>query len=95
MSNFEADDVAGGGTVTGLRLRIDPVACDGVGLCAVVAARVVVLDRWGFAIMPESLNRKDEGAARAAVRGCPRRALWLQEIPELSETQGRETRFPR
>lgn len=34
--------------VAGSRLRVDPVACEGVGLCAQVADRVVELDRWGY-----------------------------------------------
>ena len=58
-------------------LRIDPVACEGIGMCAHLAPGVVGLDRWGFPVMPERLDERDERAARAAVTGCPRRALFL------------------
>jgi ferredoxin len=65
-----------------LRLRIDPVACEAVGRCAQVADRVVELDRWGYPILAADLGPGDVSAARRAVRACPRRALWLEEIPE-------------
>lgn len=36
------------------RLRVDPVACDGIGLCARIAPTLVSLDRWGFPILDEA-----------------------------------------
>ncbi len=32
-------------------LRVDPVACEGVGLCAHLAGRLVATDPWGFPIL--------------------------------------------
>ncbi|BDO42998.1 ferredoxin [Cellulomonas sp. NTE-D12] len=65
---------------TALRLRVDPVACAGVGLCAQLADRSVTLDRWGYPVLAGEL---EPGAAtrqaRRAVRACPRRALWLED----------------
>ena len=62
------------------RLRVDPVACEGVGLCAHVADQVVTLDRWGYPILDGDLDHAAAvRAARRAVRACPRRALWLEE----------------
>lgn len=62
------------------RLRVDPVACDGIGQCALVAPDVVVLDRWGYPVVPEGpLRAGDLAAARRAVVSCPRKALWLEE----------------
>jgi len=62
-----------------LRLRVDPVACEGIGLCAHVADRVVALDRWGYPIVDGDLDAGSAvRAARRAVRACPRRALWLE-----------------
>lgn len=62
-----------------VRLRVDPVACEGVGLCAQVADRSVTLDRWGYPVLAAEL---EPGAAtrqaRRAVRACPRKALWLE-----------------
>jgi ferredoxin len=58
------------------RLEVDPVACDGVGLCAHLAPAVVQLDRWGYPVIPvTALSRPQERRANRAVRGCPRRAL--------------------
>ncbi|CAN5326628.1 hypothetical protein BH11ACT1_BH11ACT1_22540 [soil metagenome] len=72
---------------TELRLRVDLVACDGIGVCAHLAVGVVELDRWGYPIVSsEPLSRGDVGAARAAVRGCPRRALWLETVQLRSVT---------
>ncbi|MGV8978849.1 MAG: ferredoxin [Cellulomonas sp.] len=66
---------------TEVRLRVDPVACDGIGLCAHLAAGVVELDRWGYPVVSsEPLRRGDLGDARSAVRACPRRALWIETV---------------
>jgi ferredoxin len=60
------------------RLRVDPVACDGIGMCAHLAPEVVRLDSWGYPILADrDLERRDERRARLAVAGCPRRALFL------------------
>ena len=59
-------------------LRLDPVACDGVGMCAHIAPNLIGLDPWGFPLVAsEPLGERDRGAARRAVAGCPRRALFL------------------
>jgi ferredoxin len=60
-----------------LALRLDPVACEGVGMCALVASRLVELDSWGYPVIPQDLPRDQTAAARAAVRACPRSALYL------------------
>ena len=62
-----------------LRLRVDPVACEGVGLCARLADRNITLDRWGYPIVDGELQPGAVKDARRAVRACPRRALWLEE----------------
>ena len=60
------------------RLVVDPVACDGIGICAHLAPNLVVLDTWGFPITPDPpLQHADLRSARAAVAGCPRHALIL------------------
>lgn len=64
------------------RLRVDPVACEGIGLCAQVADRLIELDRWGYPIVAGDLDRSQVKEARRAVRACPRRALWLEENAE-------------
>lgn len=60
------------------RLRIDPTACDGVGICAHVAASLISVDMWGFPILAApDLDERTLPEARAAVRACPHRALFL------------------
>lgn len=61
-----------------VRLRVDPVACDGIGMCAHLADRLVRLDSWGYPIVPDRGLRENElRAAEKAVAGCPRKALDL------------------
>lgn len=61
------------------RIRLDPVACDGVGLCAHLAPDVVRLDSWGYPMLPgDPLPAGGERQALRAVRGCPRAALFLE-----------------
>jgi ferredoxin len=60
------------------RLRVDPVACEGIGICAHLAPQVVSVDSWGFPILPsDPLDRRNRRQAAAAVAACPRRALFL------------------
>jgi ferredoxin len=62
------------------RLRVDPVACEGVGICAHVAPALVALDSWGYPVLPDApLTRRQRRRAAAAVIGCPRRALFLSD----------------
>jgi len=62
------------------RLRVDIVACDGVGICAHLAPDVVRVDSWGFPILGDgSLTAGEKRQAQAAVRACPRRALFLAD----------------
>lgn len=70
------------GVARPVRLRVDPVACDGIGLCAHLASNVVELDRWGFPIVGQDLAPREVPAARRAVRACPREALWLESTED-------------
>ena len=64
-----------------VRLRVDPVECDGIGMCAHLAAGVVAVDSWGYPIVPSrTLTRREKAAAEVAVTGCPRQALFLQTV---------------
>lgn len=61
-------------------LRVNPIACDGRGLCAEMAPELITLDDWGFPILqhgpvPSALT----GYAQAAVRICPLLALRLAD----------------
>jgi len=68
-----------------IRLRIDPIACDGFGHCAELAPELLGLDEWGYPILvegddhvPGEVPARLAGIARAAVAQCPRRALALE-----------------
>jgi len=59
-------------------LRVDPIACDGKGLCAELFPERVTLDDWGFPLIdPTPVPRSLERTARRAVASCPRCALSL------------------
>ncbi len=65
--------------LSGQRLRVDPVECEGIGQCAVVASRLVQLDRWGYPVVPTAeLATTAVAQAQRAVNACPRRALFLE-----------------
>jgi ferredoxin len=60
-------------------LRIDPIACDGHGLCAELFPEWIELDDWGYPILdgrpvPPGLEQH----ARRAVKDCPKLALRLE-----------------
>ena len=63
---------------TKLSLTVDPIACDGHGLCAELFPERIRLDDWGFPIIdPEPLPPTLDKHARRAVAECPTRALHL------------------
>ncbi|MGO8882683.1 MAG: ferredoxin [Streptosporangiaceae bacterium] len=60
------------------RLRVNPIACDGRGLCAELLPELITLDDWGFPIIaacdiPDHLLAD----ARETIRACPKLALRL------------------
>lgn len=61
-----------------LRLRVDPIACTGHGLCAELLPELVAIDQWGYPVLadetvPADLARR----ARRAVTDCPVLAMKL------------------
>jgi ferredoxin len=63
------------------RLRLDPVACTGHGLCAQLLAERIRLDEWGYPIVDgRPLPAELEEHARLAARECPTRALRLRRV---------------
>ncbi len=60
-----------------MKLAVDPVACDGLGMCAHQAPDVIALDPWGYPIVDAGDIPQDQVTpARRAVRACPKRALY-------------------
>ncbi len=63
------------------RLRVNPIACDGRGLCAELFPERVRSDDWGYPIVDgEPFGPDLEPAARKAVKDCPLLALALDEV---------------
>lgn len=64
-----------------MRVRIDPVKCEGFGPCAEAAPELFQLDEWGYAAVtgdgtvPAHLMEK----AQLATEVCPVRAITLTE----------------
>ena len=62
----------------GPRLRVNPIACDGRGLCAEVLPEMITLDDWGFPIIRDAdVPPGLLDVAAVAVRLCPWLALRL------------------
>jgi ferredoxin len=60
-------------------VRVNPIACDGHGLCAELLPERISLDDWGYPLIdPEPIPGSLEPHARRAVAACPTLALMLQ-----------------
>lgn len=65
------------------RLRLDPIACDGRGLCAELLPELIELDDWGYPIVDRSPIAGDLlAAARRAASACPTLALRLERVED-------------
>lgn len=61
-----------------LRLALDPIVCDGHGVCAELFPERVSLDDWGYPIIDsQPIGRELVEHARRAVAACPVLALRL------------------
>ena len=60
------------------RLRVNPIACTGHGLCAELLPERVIFDEWGYPVIsPEPILPALRKAARRVVTDCPALALLL------------------
>lgn len=63
------------------RLRVDPIACDGHGLCAELVPELIRLDEWGFPILsPEPVPPRLARHVKRAIGACPVLALRLERL---------------
>lgn len=63
------------------RVRLDPIACDGRGICADLLPERIELDDWGYPIVdPTPMNGMVLDHARRAVAACPVLALRLERV---------------
>jgi ferredoxin len=61
-----------------LELRVNPIACDGHGLCAELFPERISLDEWGYPVIEDAaIPAALEKHARRAVAECPTLALLL------------------
>ena len=64
-------------------IRVNPIACDGHGLCAELLPERISLDDWGYPVIdPEPIPNGLEPHARRAVAACPTLALLLDPAVE-------------
>jgi ferredoxin len=64
-----------------LVVRVNPILCDGHGLCAELLPEAIELDEWGYPIIGSApLPRSLEQHARRAVAACPVLALRLERL---------------
>ena len=74
-----APDPAAAGTK---RLRVNPIACSGHGLCAELLPELLTLDRWGYPMPADQpVPARLVPRARRAVTDCPALALLLSDAP--------------
>jgi ferredoxin len=63
---------------SGYRLIVDPIACDGAGVCAELLPEMISADPWGFPIIDgDEIPRGLLDLARRTASSCPRLALTL------------------
>jgi ferredoxin len=65
-------------TEPAIRLKVNPIACSGHGVCAELLPELISLDEWGYPLVshepvPAGLVRQ----ARRTVTDCPALALLL------------------
>jgi ferredoxin len=66
--------------MTGPVLLVDPIACDGRGLCAEMLPELITLDDWGFPVISAmAVPARLRADALVTVRACPKLALRLAD----------------
>ncbi len=66
-----------------IRLAVDPIACDGRGLCAELLPELISVDDWGFPVLTSGeVPARLRAEAAAVTRLCPRLALRLETVKD-------------
>ena len=66
--------------MSGFALRLDPIACDGHGICADLLPERITLDDWGYPIIDDNpVSGELLKHARRTVTNCPTLALHLEK----------------
>jgi ferredoxin len=67
-------------------LRVNPIACDGHGLCAELLPELIQLDDWGYPIVDgRPVPTELLSHARRAVAACPTLALAVVRAERTAE----------
>jgi len=62
-------------------VRLDPITCDGHGMCAELLPERIRLDDWGYPIVDDTpIDDHLLPHARRAVEACPVLALRLERV---------------
>ncbi|HEV7657518.1 MAG TPA: ferredoxin [Mycobacteriales bacterium] len=62
-----------------MRLRVNPITCDGHGICAELLPELVTLDDWGYpAPIVAEIPAELESHAQRAAQQCPTLAIVLE-----------------
>jgi ferredoxin len=79
-----------------VKLRVNPIACEGHGLCAELFPERIHLDDWGYPIVDEAaIPASLQEHARRAVTACPTLALMLERSPARTTIPSGESAGPR
>lgn len=79
----------------GARLRVNPIACTGHGVCAELLPELIRLDPWGYPLVAGrgAVPRGLAAYARRAAAACPTLALLIEEsdagVSAVPGTRGR------
>jgi ferredoxin len=66
--------------MSGLRITVDPVACEAYGYCAEILPEAIVLDEWGYPIVDDRpLPVELMALAKRTARDCPKRAITVRQ----------------
>jgi ferredoxin len=68
-------------------LRLDPIRCDGYGVCAMHLPERITLDEWGYPVIESGpVPERMLSHARRAIDSCPVLALRLMQVAPASAT---------
>lgn len=70
-----------------MRLRLDPTACAGHGLCADLLPENVELDEWGYPLIDADVPDHLAAHASATVSACPALALRLERAASAARPE--------
>lgn len=63
-----------------MKLRVNPIACTGHGMCAELLPELIRLDPWGYPLLADTaVPRELAEHARRAAAACPTLALLTDE----------------